>query len=83
MIQWLRYVCVCVYVHSLHLHHADVNYLNICQVQLTVPHLRHVCNRYCANSMFVMCRHAIFHVPSSSGHQIERGNSSIRHFVFT
>jgi hypothetical protein len=31
--------------------------------------------------MFVMCRYAIFHVSSSSGHQNERGNSPIHHFV--
>ena len=44
-------MCVCVCVHSLHLYHVDTNCVNICRVQLTVPHLRHVCNRYCANSM--------------------------------
>ena len=83
MIQWLRCVCVwvCVCVHSLHLYHADTKYVNICQVQLTVSHLPHVCNCYCANSVFLMCGHAIFHVPSYSGHQNERGNSPIRHFV--
>ena len=31
--------------------------------------------------MFVMCRNAVFHVPSYSGHQNDRGNSPIRHFI--